>query len=51
MLPLILVVTINDPDNRAPVYDEMAQIVRSRFKAENLAVRAAARIRPRVGSE
>jgi serine protease AprX len=43
--PFSLIVTISDPDKKAPVYDEMAQIVRSRFQAENLTVRAAARVR------
>lgn len=45
--PFSLIVTISDPEKKAPVYDEVAQIVRTRFKAENLAVRAAARIRAR----
>jgi serine protease AprX len=40
-----LIITIADPNNKAPVYDEMAQIVRTRFHAENIMVRAAARIR------
>jgi serine protease AprX len=43
--PFSLIVTISDPEKKAPVYDEMAQIVRSRFQAENLTVRAAARLR------
>jgi serine protease AprX len=43
--PFSLIVTIADPKRKAFVYDEMAQIVRSRFQAENLAVRAAARVR------
>jgi hypothetical protein len=43
--PFSLIITIADPTRTAPVYDEMAQIVHNRFKAENLAVRAAARIR------
>ncbi len=45
--PFSLIVTISDPERKAPVYDEMAQIVRSRFHAQNLAVRTAARIRAR----
>ncbi|MEX2170729.1 MAG: S8 family serine peptidase [Pirellulales bacterium] len=43
--PFSLIVTIADPDKKAPVYDEMAQIVRSRFQSQNLTVRAAARVR------
>ena len=46
--PFALIITIGDPEKRAPVYDEMAQIVRTRFRAETLTVRAAARIRPRA---
>jgi len=45
--PFSLVVTIADPDNKAPVYDEMAQIIHNRFRAENLALRATARLRAR----
>lgn len=40
-----LIITIADPLKQAPIYDEMAQIVRSRFQAENLAVRTRARVR------
>ena len=46
--PFALVITITDPQETAPVYDEMAQIVRNRFQAENMTVRAAARIRTRA---
>jgi len=46
--PFSLIVTIADPDAKAPVYDEMAQVVRTRFQAENLILRAAARIRTRI---
>jgi serine protease AprX len=45
--PFSLVITIADPLNKAPVYDEMAQIVRTRFQAENLAVRSSVRLRGR----
>jgi serine protease AprX len=45
--PFSLILTIADPNRRAPVYDEMAQIVRTRFKAENLTVRTVARVRSR----
>lgn len=43
--PFSLIITIADPLKVAPVYDEMAQIVRSRFQAENLAIRQRARVR------
>jgi hypothetical protein len=43
--PFSLIVTISDPENKAPVYDEMAQVVLNRFKAENLTLRSAARVR------
>ena len=46
--PFSLIVTIADPEMKAPVYDEMAQIVLNRFRAENLTVRAAARVRTRT---
>ena len=42
-----LIVTISDPLKKAPVYDEMVQIVRNRFQSQNLTVRAGARIRAR----
>ena len=43
--PFSLIITIADPKKKAPVYDEMAQIVRTRFQAQNLAVRPQARVR------
>jgi serine protease AprX len=43
--PFSLIVTIADPEKKARVYDEMAQIVRNRFQSENLTVRATARVR------
>lgn len=43
--PFSLIITIADPEGNAPVYDEMSQIVRNRFQAQNLAVRASARVR------
>jgi hypothetical protein len=46
--PFSLIVTIADPEKKAPVYDEMAQIVLNRFKAENLTLRTAARVRTRT---
>jgi hypothetical protein len=45
--PFSLILTISDPQRKAPVYDEMAQIIRNRFQSQNLTVRAAARIRAR----
>jgi serine protease AprX len=44
--PFSLIITIADPQRTAPVYDEVAQIVRSRFQAQNLAVRPRTRVRP-----
>lgn len=46
--PFALIITIADPQKTAPVYDEMAQIVRNRFQAQNIAIRAAARVRGRT---
>ena len=46
--PFSLIVTIADPERKAPVYDEMARTVLNRFQHQNLAVRAAARIRGRA---
>ncbi|HTR00833.1 MAG TPA: S8 family peptidase [Candidatus Acidoferrum sp.] len=43
--PFALIITIADPKKTVMVYDEMAQIVLNRFQAENLAVRATARVR------
>ena len=43
--PFSLIVTISDPEKRAPVYDEMARSVLNRFQSQNLAVRASARVR------
>lgn len=43
--PFSLIVTISDPQKKAPVYDEMARNVLNRFQSQNLAMRAAARIR------
>ena len=45
--PFSLIVTISDPEKKAKVYDEMAQIVRTRFQSQNLTVRTAARVRTR----
>lgn len=43
--PFSLIVTISDPHKRAPVYDEMARKIASKFQSQNLSLRAAARIR------
>ena len=43
--PFSLIVTIADPEMKARVYDEMAQIVRNRFQSHNITVRTAARVR------
>lgn len=48
--PFSLIITIADPKGKAPVYDEMAQIVRTRFQAQNLAVRSSVRVRNRPGA-
>jgi hypothetical protein len=45
--PFSLIITISDPEKKAPVYDEMAQIIRNRFHSQNLTVRTPARIRAR----
>jgi hypothetical protein len=36
-----------DPEAKAPVYDEMAQVIRNRFQADNLVVRSGVRIKAR----
>ena len=46
--PFSLIMTIADPEGKAPVYDEMAQIIRNRFRFDNLGVRAIAQIRTRA---
>ena len=45
--PFSLIITIADPENKAPVYDEMARMVRSQFDAQNLVVKSPARVRAR----
>ena len=45
--PFSLVITIADPEGKAPVYDEMAQVIRNRFQADDLVVRPGVRIRSR----
>jgi serine protease AprX len=46
--PFSLIVTIGDPEKKAPVYDEMARMVLNRFQAQNLSLRTAARVRTRT---
>lgn len=48
--PFSLIITISDPTKRAPVYNEMAQTVHNQYRAENLSLRATARIRTRASS-
>ncbi len=43
--PFALIVTISDPKKEVRVYDEMAQIVRTRFQSQNLTLRASSRVR------
>jgi hypothetical protein len=45
--PFALILTIADPEQKAPVYDEMARILRSRFKSRNLQLRSTTQIRAR----
>jgi serine protease AprX len=45
--PFSLIITIADPEGQAPVYDEMAQVIRNRFQADNLVVRSGVRITAR----
>jgi serine protease AprX len=41
--PFALIVTISDPKQTAPVYDEMSIIIRNRFKNQNLSLRSTVR--------
>ncbi len=43
--PFSLIITIADPKKKAPVYDEMAQVIHNRFQSENLVVRAGVQVR------
>lgn len=45
--PFSLIVTISDPQKKAPVYDDMARSVLNRFQSQNLSIRTSARIRAR----
>ncbi len=42
--PFSLIVTIADPLHRAPVYDEMAQMLRTRYMAQNLNLRTSIQV-------
>lgn len=46
--PFSLIITISDPTKKTRVYDEMAQIVRTRFQAQNLILRGATRLRSQL---
>jgi serine protease AprX len=43
--PFALIVTIADPAQSAPIYDEMSRLIRTRYRAENLVLRPSVRIR------
>ncbi|MEK6333934.1 MAG: S8 family peptidase [Acidobacteriota bacterium] len=43
--PYCLIVTIADPKKKPGIYDEMIRTVQTRYKTENLVLRAAARLR------
>jgi serine protease AprX len=42
--PFALILTIADPARRAPVYDEMARSLRTRFQTQNLTLRPTVRV-------
>jgi hypothetical protein len=46
--PFSLVVTISDPEKKVNVYDEMAQIIRNRFKSQNLTLRSSVRTQQKI---
>lgn len=48
--PFALILTIADPEQRAPVYDEMARILHSRFRTQNLTLRPAVRVQAQGGT-
>jgi hypothetical protein len=48
--PFALVLTISDPERRAPVYDEMARILHGRFQTQNLTLRPSVRVQPQAGA-
>jgi len=46
--PFSLILTIADPEGKAPVYDQMAQVIRNRFQANTLVFGAPPKIRART---
>lgn len=46
--PFSVIITIRDPEKTARVYDEVAQILRTRFQTVNLVVRAATRVQAKA---
>lgn len=46
-----LIITITDPERKAPIYNEMAQTVRARFEFENLNLRYETRIQTKVEND
>jgi len=46
--PFSLIITISDPEKKAPVYDEMVRSISHRYQSQNLAIRTTARIRGRA---
>lgn len=45
--PFALIVTIADPGGKAPVYDEMAQLIHNRYQTQNLMVRPKIQVQAR----
>ncbi len=45
--PFALIMTIADPTRKAPVYDEMAQLIRNRYQTQNLQVRPSIQVQGR----
>lgn len=46
--PFSLIVTIADPTNQLPIYDEMVQLLRNRLQSKNLNLRSRARVSSRL---
>ncbi len=42
--PFALILTIADPERKAPIYDEMARILRTSFQTQNLSIRPSVRV-------
>ena len=45
--PFSVIISIADPEKKAPVYNEMSRIILNRFKFQNISIRAPARIQAR----